>query len=39
MFTHQDGDQQRYSEDLDQEAVKQRLVIPVRFQSLDGPDR
>lgn len=39
VFTHQDGDRQRYREDLDREAVSQRLAIPVRFESLDGPER
>jgi len=39
VFTHQDGDQQRYGEDLDREAVRQRLAIPVRFESLDRPER
>lgn len=37
VFTHQDGDQKRYREDLDRAAVRQRLAIPVRFESLDGP--
>lgn len=39
VFTHHDGDQQRYPEDLDREAARQRLAIPVRFESLDGPER
>jgi hypothetical protein len=39
VFTHQDGEQQRYREDLDREALRQRIAIPVRFESLDGPER
>ena len=39
VFTHQDGDQQRYREDLDREVVRRRLAIAVRFESLDGPER
>jgi hypothetical protein len=39
VFTHQDGDQQRYREELDREVVRRRLAIAVRFESLDGPER
>jgi hypothetical protein len=39
VFTHHDGEQQRYREDLDREAVRRQLAVPVRFQALDGPKR